>query len=160
MVPKANLPLRGSLPLKAPLESDGVIILDAPKLDLEKAVTSTIDNTQVQFKSGSDTLLVISFRRAEGEIVFNARLQRSWGEEVRVSLDNRFKTQTPTILVHDQGDGYEVLIDWVHVIWFEKRAKEKKITLLTYGVNESQNPVLGDGLKVKVFPSLKQLFNH
>ncbi|KAL1977859.1 hypothetical protein VTN31DRAFT_718 [Thermomyces dupontii] len=160
VVPKATLPLRGSLTLKAPLETDGVILVNAPKLDLKKAVTSTIDNTQINFLTGSETLILISFRRAEGEIVFNSRLQGSYGEEVRVPLDNRFKTKTPTFLLHDQGDGYEVFIDWVHVVWFEKREKEKKITRVTYGVNESQNPVLGDALKVKVFPSLKELFHH
>ncbi|KAL3487186.1 hypothetical protein BJX62DRAFT_246212 [Aspergillus germanicus] len=164
-IPKATLRLGSSLPFKGSLTPDNVVIIDAPSLNLTPdRETHTIDNTQFWFSDAEggdgEILFLLSLRRAEGQIVFNTFLNNSWGEEVRVSLDNRFKNEKPTIFVHDQEDGYEVFIDWRHVLWFEKRAKDRVARSISYTVNEGQVAVLGKELKVKVFGSMRALFEY
>jgi hypothetical protein len=164
-IPKATLRLGSSLPFKGSLAPDNVVIIDAPSLNLTPdRETHTIDNTQFWFSDAEggdgEILFLLSLRRAEGQIVFNTFLNNSWGEEVRVSLDNRFKNEKPTIFVHDQEDGYEVFIDWRHVLWFEKRAKDRVARSISYTINEGQVAVLGKELKVKVFGSMRALFEH
>ncbi|KAJ5925145.1 hypothetical protein N7454_007784 [Penicillium verhagenii] len=164
VIPQAGLNIGSSLPFKEPLGVDGVVIIESTSLDLTPVKTSTIDNTQVVFtdsKDGSGNILfLLSFRRAEKDIVLNTRLNNAWGKEVRVSLENRFKGTTPSILIHDQGDGYEVFIDWRHLTWFEKRAKDKVATSVSYTVNDTQTPVLSSNLKVRVYKSMKEVFEH
>ncbi|KAL4915885.1 common central domain of tyrosinase-domain-containing protein [Aspergillus aurantiobrunneus] len=164
-IPKAALRINSSLPFKNALHADSVVIIDSASLDLMPARnTRTIDNTQVWFSdadNGSgDIVFLLSFRRAEGEIVFNTNIGNAWGEEVRVSLARRFRGEAPSILVHDQGDGYEVFIDWRHVLWFEKRDREKVARSVSYTVNDGQASVLARELRVKVFESMKAVFDH
>lgn len=140
-----------------------MVIIESTKLDLTKATTGGIDNTQFSFtdsESGGNILFHFSVRRAEDQIVFNTRLNGSWGQEVRIPLKGRFKSQQPTILVHDQGTGYEVFIDWVHALWFPKRHGDQKARAITYGVNPGQNPVWSKYLTVKVYSSMREVFNH
>ncbi|KAL2824308.1 hypothetical protein BDW59DRAFT_162646 [Aspergillus cavernicola] len=164
-IPKAVLAINSSLPFKGTLEADSVVVIDSVSVDLTPAEDShTIDNTQFWFSDGQsgdgDILFLLSVRRAEKQIVFNTHIDNTWGQEVRVSLENRFKGPAPSILIHDQEDGYEVFIDWRHVLWFEKRAKEKIARSISYTVNESQASVWSRELKVKVYPSMKALFQH
>ncbi|KAJ5646047.1 hypothetical protein N7490_002419 [Penicillium lividum] len=165
-IPKANLKVNSHLPFQKPLAADAVVILDSASLNLTpaKITGNGIDNTQVFFtesKEGKgDILFLLSFRRSENQIVLNTLINNAWGKEVRVPLENRFKGTTPSILIHDQGDGYEVFVDWRHLVWFEKRAKDKTATSVSYSVNESQSPVLGTALKVKVYGSMKEVFHH
>jgi hypothetical protein len=131
---------------------------------LTPAKTKGIDNTQFYFTDGKkgegNILFLLSIRRAENAIVFNSRIDGNWGKEARVSLEGRFRTDKPSILVHDQGDGYEVFIDWKHVFWFEKRAKDKVAESIAYTVNNGQKSVWSAGLNVKVYSSMASLFNH
>ncbi|QSS48849.1 photo-regulated tyrosinase [Histoplasma capsulatum var. duboisii H88] len=157
--PSAGLHLNSSLDLKSDLTADGVIILDSTSVDLNQIQTDTIDNTQVTFKNGNDTLFLISFRRAEGQIVFNTNLGGKWGPEERVSLDGKLKQPQAAIMVHDQGEGFEVSIDFVHVAWFKKR-DPRPIKTLRYGTNKNQKPVLADVLKVSVYPSMQKVFTR
>ncbi|KAJ5899989.1 Concanavalin A-like lectin/glucanases superfamily [Penicillium taxi] len=163
-IPKASLKLNSFLPFPSDLKTDSVVIIDSSSLDITPVKTSGIDNTQVWFsdtKSGDGNIVfLLSIRRAEKQIVFNTCLENKWGEEVRVALENRFKGTTPSILVHDQGDGYEVFIDWRHVAWFEKRAKDKVARSVSYTVNDGQAPVLATQLKVKVYDSMGAMFQH
>ncbi|KAL4861797.1 hypothetical protein BDV12DRAFT_203650 [Aspergillus spectabilis] len=166
-VPKAALLLNSSLPFKETLKADSVVVIDSASLNLTPASDSgTIDNTQFWFSDGQDgdgdILFLLSIRRAEGDIVFNTRINNHWGEEVRVPLERRFRGTgaLSSILVHDQEDGYEVFIDWRHVLWFEKRAKEKIARSVSYTVNDGQDSVWSRELKVKVYPSMKALFQH
>ena len=150
------------LPLKKELDIDGVILIDSTKLNMDKASGSDIDNTAFNLldSSNSDILLHFSVRRAEGQIVFNTTQNGQWGKEVRIPLENRFRSSTPSIMVHDQGDGFEVFIDWMHAIWFEKRDRTKKVKVISYSVNKDQSPVWSHELKIRVFDSFKELFNH
>ncbi|KAI9370619.1 common central domain of tyrosinase-domain-containing protein [Aspergillus egyptiacus] len=166
-IPKATLRLNSSLPFKASLKADNVVIVDSASLNLTPETdTNTIDNTQVWFSDGTngdgDILFLLSIRRAEKQIVFNTRINNSWGREVRVSLEKRFKggDVPPSILIHDQEDGYEVFIDWKHVLWFEKRTKDKVARSVSYTVNNGQTPVWSSDLRVKVYDSMKSLFDH
>jgi hypothetical protein len=60
----------------------------------------------------------------EDKIVFNPRPSGSWGEEERIKLGRRFASEEgANTLVHDEGRGFQVWIDWVHAI-VAKRAKE------------------------------------
>ncbi|RJE24069.1 hypothetical protein PHISCL_03605 [Aspergillus sclerotialis] len=161
-IPTGTLPVNTKLPLKKELNTDGVILIDSARLNMEKASGSDIDNTAFNLldSSSSDVLFHFSVRRAEGQIVFNTTQNGQWGKEVRISLENRFRSSTPSIMVHDQGDGFEVFIDWMHAIWFEKRDKTKKVKSISYSVNKDQSPVWSHELKVRVFDSFKELFNH
>lgn len=130
---------------------------------MDKASGAGIDNTGVTLHDSaknSDVVLHISVRRAEGQIVLNSTHSGQWGKEVRISLENRFRSSTPSIMIMDQGDGFEVFIDWVHAVWFEKRGKTKKVKAISYMVNKDQSPVWSHELKVRVFDSMKELFKH
>jgi hypothetical protein len=161
-IPQADLKLNSFLPFKEPLGPDAVVIIESSSLDMTPAKTSGIDNTQVAFLDSTEKdgniLFLLSFRRSENQIVLNTRLDKAWGKEVRVSLEDRFKGTTPSILIHDQGDGYEIFIDWRHLAWFEKRDKEKVAKSVSYGINEGQSPMLAPQLKVRVYASMKELF--
>ncbi|KAJ5117591.1 Concanavalin A-like lectin/glucanases superfamily [Penicillium atrosanguineum] len=126
---QANLVVGKHLQFKKPLTPDSVIIIDSACLNLTPARANGIDNSQLYLTSGpdgkGDILFLLSIRRAENAIVFNTLVENSWGKEERVPLDSRFRTDTPSLLIHDQGSGYEVFIDYCHVYWFEKRAKDK-----------------------------------
>lgn len=163
-IPKGGLAINKSLPFKEELKPDSVVILESTSLNLNPAKTSGIDNTQFYFTDGKNgdgnILFLLSVRRAEKQIVFNTLIDNSWGKEVRVSLDRRFLSDKPSILVHDQGDGYEVFIDWKHVLWFEKRAAGKVARSVKYTVNDGQASVWSPSLKVRVYPSMKDVFNH
>ena len=117
-----------------------------------------IDNTQLTLRDKNNNIVfLISIRRAEGTIHFNTLINNSWGKGEIVSLENRFKTNNPTILVHDQGEGYEVFVDWVHVLWFKKNLNAPAESI-SYGVNKGQNPVWGKEVEVHVYSSFKEMF--
>ncbi|EEH20603.2 hypothetical protein PABG_02834 [Paracoccidioides brasiliensis Pb03] len=157
--PSALLRLGTSVDLKEDFTADSVLIFDSSKVDLNPIVTDTIDNTQLTFTNGSDTLFLISFRRAEGQIVFNTNLKGKWGAEQRIDLAGRLTNTALSIMVNDQGEGFEVSLDFVHAAWFPKR-DPRPIKTVHYGVNKNQNPVLSDVLKVSVYPSLKKILSH
>ncbi|KAJ5784932.1 uncharacterized protein N7503_010144 [Penicillium pulvis] len=161
-IPQANLNINSFLAFKGPMGPDAVVIIDSASLDMTPVKSSGIDNTQVFFsdtkKGGGNIVFLLSFRRSENQIVLNTRLDNSWGKEVRVSLEDRFKGTAPSILVHDQGDGYEIFIDWRHLAWFEKRAKEKVANSVSYSVNEGQTSMMSPELKIRVYASMKEVF--
>jgi hypothetical protein len=162
-IPKAALSLNSYLPFKKTLTPDSVVVIDSLSLNLTPASNpSSIDNTQFWFSTGrdgdGDIVFLLSVRRAEGAIVFNTRFDNHWGEEVRVSLEGRFKGGSSSILVHDQEDGYEVFIDWRHVIWFEKKDTAKVARSVSYTVNDGQESVWSRNLKVRVYDSMRALF--
>lgn len=163
-IPKASLKINSSKPFKESLEADSVVLIDSSSLNLTPSKTKGIDNTQFYFTDGKNgegnILFLLSVRRAEGQIVFNSNIDGCWGEEVHVPLANRFQGDKPSILVHDQGDGYEVFIDWKHVLWFEKRAKDKVAVSISYTVNSGQTSAWSAGLNVKVYHSMRAVFNH
>ncbi|KAL4748038.1 hypothetical protein BDW72DRAFT_196173 [Aspergillus terricola var. indicus] len=164
-IPKAALRLNSYLPFKETLKPDSVVVIDSLSLNLTSASDpSSIDNTQFWFSTGrdgdGDIVFLLSVRRAEGAIVFNTKFDGRWGEEVRVSLEGRFKGGSSSILVHDQEDGYEVFIDWRHVIWFEKRDTAKIARSVSYSVNDGQESVWSRDLKVRVYDSMRALFLH
>jgi hypothetical protein len=164
VVPKAGLNVNSSLPFKEVLKADGVVILDSTSLNLTPAKTTGIDNTQVYLNEGKngdgDILFLLSVRRAEDQIVFNSKINGSFGEEIRIPLKNRFKGETASILIHDQDDGYEVFIDWKHALFFPKRAPGKVAQSVSYTVNSGQTPVWSSSMKVKVYASMREVFHH
>ncbi|KAJ5219622.1 hypothetical protein N7468_008826 [Penicillium chermesinum] len=161
---KANLNVGKVLQFKKPLTPDSVVIIDSTSLNLTPFKGNGIDNSQFYFTSGADgkgdIVFLLSVRRAENAIVFNTLIGNSWGKEERVTLDKRFRTDKPSILVHDQGDGYEIFIDYRHVYWFEKRSKDAPAKAIAYTVNKGQSPVWSTGLTVKVFGSMREVFHH
>lgn len=163
-VPKGALKINSHKAFKETLAADAVVLIDSTSLNLTPAKTKGIDNTQFYFTDGKNgsgnVLFLLSIRRSENAIVFNTKIDNNWGKEARVSLEGRFRAKEPSILVHDQGDGYEVFIDWKHVIYFEKRAKDKVAVSISYTVNDGQKSVWSAGLNVKVYPSMKAVFHH
>lgn len=117
--------------------------------------------TQISITNASnEAIFHISIRRKQGEIIFNAKIHGSWGVEDRISLDNRFRVdEGATILIHDQGNGYEVWIDWVHAIWFAKRGDESTPKTISYGLGDDEGTsVLAEEIQVRTYPSMKALF--
>lgn len=120
-----------------------------------------IDMTQISIMDAeNDTIFHISIRRAQGQIIFNAKFGGSWGEEERIDIDRRFNSEDgATILIHDQGDGFEVSIDWVHAIWFAKRAHGRTPQSIWYDIgNKEGTSALSEDLEVRTYPSMKALF--
>lgn len=160
--PRATLPLHESLSFPRALEADSVILLESAIVDLA-APSVGVDMTQISITDASDeTIFHISIRRGQGEIIFNAKIGGSWGAEERITLDNRFRVdEGATILIHDQGNGYEVWIDWVHALWFAKRAGDSTPKTIYYGLGDDNGTsVLAEELQVRTYPSMKALFLH
>ncbi|RYP44511.1 hypothetical protein DL768_009032 [Monosporascus sp. mg162] len=69
-----------------------------------------IDNTSVNVLSAEDdTLLHVSFRRAENQIVFNSmKTGDAWGNEERVSLQGVFNKTDVTIAIRLEANCYQV----------------------------------------------------
>jgi tyrosinase len=90
-----------------------------------------IDMTQISIiDAETDTIFHLSIRWAQGQIDFKAKFGGWWGEEERINIDHRFDSEDgATILIHDQGDGFEVSIDWVHAVWFAQRAQDSRTLL-------------------------------
>lgn len=158
--PRANLPLHGSRRFQQTLKADSVILLESSSVDPVKP-DDGVDMTQISIMDAeNDTIFHISIRRAQGQIVFNAKIGGSWGEEERINIARRFDSEDgATILIHDQGEGFEVSIDWVHAIWFAKRAQGKAAQSIRYELgNKEGTSVLSDDLEVRTYPSMKALF--
>jgi hypothetical protein len=161
--PKATLELGYSLPFKQQLGTDSVIIVKSPTVDLTLPSTRGSDMTQLSITNeAGDTVFHISIRRTQGVIIFNAKpASGQWGPEVKVPLERRFKeNDEATILIHDQGEGYEIFTDWTHVQWFEKRIKATVPKAIHYGLSDGQEAtsVLAPKLRVFIYPSMKDLF--
>lgn len=159
--PKANLYLHGNLSFNKQLKPDSVILLESDSVDLSNPAVG-VDMTQISITDADEnTIFHISIRRGQGQIIFNAKVKGSWGEEERIQLDNRFRSgeEGATILIHDQGDGYEVWIDWVHALWFAKRVKDAVPKAISYGLaDENGTAVLSDDIEVRTYPSMRALF--
>ncbi|KAJ5541865.1 hypothetical protein N7461_007868 [Penicillium sp. DV-2018c] len=158
--PRANLPLHGSLRFPQALKTDSVILLESTSVDPVKPDIG-IDMTQISIHdAGNDTIFHISIRRRQGQIIFNAKISGSWGQEERIDLEGRFGSEDgATILIHDQGDGFEVSINWVHAIWFAKRAKGSTPQSISYGLGaQDGTSILSEDLEVRTYPSMKALF--
>ncbi|KAJ5407672.1 hypothetical protein N7509_001555 [Penicillium cosmopolitanum] len=158
---KANLPLHSNLEFQKQLKPDSVILLESDYVDLSKPAVG-VDMTQISITDDAgNTVFHISIRRGQGQIIFNAKVKGSWGEEERINLDHRFRAseEGATILIHDQGDGYEVWIDWVHALWFAKRVKNAVPKAISYGLaDENGTAVLADDIEVRTYPSMRALF--
>ncbi|KAJ5784169.1 uncharacterized protein N7518_009846 [Penicillium psychrosexuale] len=157
--PRANLPLHSSLKFQQTLKADSVILLESSSVDLVQS--NGIDMTQISIMDAeNDIIFHLSIRRAQDEIIFNSKLGGSWGEEERVDIDDRFESEDgATILIHDQGEGFEVSINWVHAIWFGKRAKGRTPQSISYDLGDKEGTsALSEYLEVRTYPSVKALF--
>lgn len=129
-------------------------------MDPVKPDNST-DMTQISITDAeNDILLHISIRRNQGQIKFNAKIGGSWGDEERIDINRRFTSEDgATISIHDQGDGFEVSIDWVHTIWFAKRVKDRTPQKIWYDLGDKKGTsILSEDLEVRTYPSMKALF--
>lgn len=152
--------LHETLSFPRQLKPDSVILVESASVNLV-APTVDIDMTQISITDDQDdTLLHLSIRRRQDEIIFNSKIDGSWGAEEIIDLGNRFRVdEGATILIHDQGEGYEVWIDWVHAIWFAKRVQDRTPKAIWYGLgDENGTSVLDDEIEVRTYPSMKALF--
>lgn len=110
--------------------------------------------------ANNDIILHISIRRVQGQIIFNSKIGGSWGEEERIEIDRRFENEEgATILIHDQGEGFEVSLDWIHAIWFDKRVKGSTPQTIWYDLGDKEGTsIFSEDLEVRTYPSMKALF--
>jgi hypothetical protein len=110
--------------------------------------------------AANNTIFHMSIRRGPGVIIFNAKIDGSWGKERRIALDHRFRAEDgATFMIHEQGEGYEVWIDWVHPVWFPKQGIDQTAVAIYYGLGDDRGiTVLSDELEVRTYPSMKALF--
>ncbi|KAJ5175788.1 uncharacterized protein N7482_001665 [Penicillium canariense] len=158
--PKATLALQSSLKFHRQLKADSVILLESATVDLENPGVKN-DMTQISITDAANNIIFhISIRRGQSEIIFNAKLRGAWGVEERINLDHRFRAEEgASVMIHDQGEGFEVWIDWVHAIWFAKRAEGQTSKAIRYGLgNDNVTSVLAEELEVRTYPSMKALF--
>ncbi|KAK2782960.1 hypothetical protein FQN52_000512 [Onygenales sp. PD_12] len=157
------------IPLARDLEQNNVIVISstyvnttAPKPGFVSSVPVKSllpsDHTNLSFCAEStwgDTLLHISFRRADGRIIFNTCSGGSWGAEESIPLQNRFTQAPHTIFVQDQGGCYGVFIDNTQVHSFAKRDSNRKVRSVSYILDTpAVGSMLSDPLQVKVYPSM------
>ncbi|KAF3394050.1 Tyrosinase [Penicillium rolfsii] len=154
--PKANLVLQNILKFHRLLKADSVILIESSTVDLTSSgVENDITNISLT-DAANNTIFHMSMRRGPGVIVITG----SSGEEQLIQMDQSFRAQEgATIMIHDQGVGYEVWIDWVHVAWFVKQDKDQTAAAIAYSLeDENGTPVLSDELEVRTYPSMKALF--
>ncbi|KAE8363174.1 hypothetical protein BDV27DRAFT_159078 [Aspergillus caelatus] len=161
--PKATLELRNSLCFRQQLGTDSVIIVKSALVDLTPPSPSESDMTQLSITNGlGDIVFHISIRRTQCAIIFNTKpASGQWGPEVEVQLERHFRGQDEaTILIHDQGEGYETFVNWTHVHWFEKRIWPTAPQAIHYGLSDGQGAtsVLAPKLQVFTYPSMKDVF--
>ena len=138
-------------------------MIKSPVVDLALPTVGGGDMTHLSITNmDGHVVFHLSIRRTEGKIILNTKpANGQWGPEVRLTLEGRFKEKDEaTILIHDQGEGYEIFIDWTHVYWFEKRIKETAPKAIHYGLYDGQEAtsVLAPKLRVFTYPSMKDLF--
>ncbi|OQD96201.1 hypothetical protein PENVUL_c096G02586 [Penicillium vulpinum] len=158
--PRANLALHSSLRFQQTLKADSVILIESSSVDPVKP-NDGIDMTQISITDAeNDTIFHISIRRAQGQIIFNSRLGGSWGEEERIDIGRRLDNEDgATILIHDQGEGFEVSINWVHAIWFAKRVQGRTPESIWYDIrNKEGTSALSEDLEIRTYPSMKAMF--
>ncbi|CAG8152817.1 unnamed protein product [Penicillium nalgiovense] len=142
------------------LKADSVILIGSSIVDPVKP-DDGIDMTQISIMDANyDTIFHISIRRAQGQVICNSKLGGSWGEEERIDIARRFDGEDrATILIHDQGEGFQVSIDWVHAIWFAKRAQGTTPQSIQYDLwNKEGTSALSEDLEVRTYSSMKALF--
>jgi hypothetical protein len=113
--------------------------------------------TQIALLDAANNMVFhMSMRRASGLIVFNG----SSGREDLIQMDQSFRAEDgATIMIHDQGIGYEVWIDWVHITWILKQDEDQPAAAIAYGLgDENGTSALSDELEVRTYPSMKALF--
>jgi hypothetical protein len=113
--------------------------------------------TQIALLDAANNMVFhMSMRRVPGVIVING----SSGKEHWIQMDQSFRAEDgATIMIHDQGIGYEVWIDWVHVAWILKQDEDQPAAAIAYGLgDEYGTSALSDELEVRTYPSMKALF--
>lgn len=139
--------------------ADGVVILRSPTADLTPQAPGPegIDNTAYNLHDVADnTLLRISFRRSEGEIVFNARFANDpWGPEERVNLSGLLGGPNNSVMVLIHPDRYQILIGGRTVHYFNKRTGlTGNVAQVGSSVNQGQSPIFGSPIIVEAYGNL------
>jgi len=145
------------------ITTDGIIVFWPVSYDRTPDLKHGIDNTYLNLRDNNgNSLLHISFRRAENAIVFNTKkVELGWGQEERVPLDGKIATpagKTP-IMVFDFGNHYHILIDYRTVYSYNKRLPGN-VRSVSYGANEGQNPVFGKRMQVVTYSSMELIMNQ
>ncbi|CAG8897232.1 unnamed protein product [Penicillium egyptiacum] len=137
-----------------------IILMEPSSVDPVKP-DDGVDMTQISIMDAkNDTIFHISIRQGQGQIIFNSKFGGSWGEEEGIDIDRRFDSEDgATILIHGQGEGFEVSIDRVHAIWFSKRTQGTTPQSIQYDLwNKEGTSALVEDLEVRTYPSMKALF--
>ncbi|GLI81875.1 hypothetical protein PoHVEF18_010269 [Penicillium ochrochloron] len=154
--PKANLLLQSALKFHRQIKADSVILIESATVDLTTTGAEN-DMTQIALLDAANNMVFhMSMRRVPGVIVING----SSGKEHWIQMDQGFRAEDgATIMIHDQGIGYEVWIDWVHVAWILKQDEDQPAAAIAYGLgDEYGTSALSDELEVRTYPSMKALF--
>lgn len=123
------------------------------------ATSSGVDNeiTQISLTDAANNIVFhMSMRRGPGLIVING----SSATEQRIQMNQSFRAEDgSTIMIHDQGIGYEVWIDWVHVTWILKQDTDQTAAAIAYSLgDEYGTSVLSDEIEVRTYTSMEALF--
>ncbi|OQE34655.1 hypothetical protein PENCOP_c016G04465 [Penicillium coprophilum] len=139
---RANIPLNENLRFQLTIKTDSVILLESSSVDPVKP-------------DGGVDMAQISIMDAAKDIIFHISIRRE-----RIDIAPRFSSKDgATILIHDQGEGFEVSIDWVRAIWFAKRAQGRTPQSIQYDIYSKDGAsALSEYLEVRTYPSMKALF--
>ena len=93
----------------------------------------------INILDASNNYVQFSIRPSEDSILFNHFIasKNQWGREERVPMKGIFKEPNPTIVIYDNGDRYQVMIDYITFAYFEKRIKEDGVAV-AYGKDMEQ----------------------
>ncbi|TGZ82563.1 galectin [Ascodesmis nigricans] len=132
-----QLAINSTVQLKGPAPTDSVIVIQSSSLETHPSASSGFDNTHINLKNANgDILLTIAPRFSQNAIVFNSRtVNGNWGPEEREVLEGKFKTDTPSIVIYEHPDRYQVFFDFNPVKYYDKRIQGPTASV-EYAINK------------------------
>ena len=153
------LPINKIIRLEAQFKAGGVLIFQSAGLNMNSCVSHGCRGVWINILDASNnTILHMSIRRGEGSLIFND-FNRGWGRQQDVPLKGLFKEPNPTIVFYDNGDRYQVMIDYLIVAYFEKRTKEDGVAVV-YGKDPEQVSPFSNTLAMTAYTSFSDLITR
>jgi hypothetical protein len=156
------LPIHETIRLEAQFKAGGVLIFQSAGFHMDSCVSRNAEGVWINIlDSSNNSILHMSIRRGEGTIAFNHLLasNNQWGGEERVPLEGLFKEPNPTIVICDNGDRYQVMVDYVFVAYFEKRIWEDGIAVV-YDKDPDQVSPLSNTLAMTAYTSFADVITR
>ncbi|EDR07500.1 galectin [Laccaria bicolor S238N-H82] len=155
------LPIYETIRLEAPLKAGGVLIFQSSGLNMDSCRSRKGGvRVWINILDASNNYVHFSIRPNENSILFNHFSNNQWGREERMPMKGLFfKEPNPTIVIYDNGDRYQVMVDYVTVAYFEKRIKEAGVAV-SYDMDIDQVSPFSNTLAMTAYTSFADVITR